>query len=251
MSAIVVNLFGVPSAGKSTGAANIYSKLKLMGINAELINEFAKDKVWEESTEAFNNQAYILGQQSFKQSRCSEKVDVIVTDSPLPLSIFYNKDENIAEGLSKLTMQLFHKYNNLNFLIKRTKKYSPIGRFQTEEESNELAEPIRKLLEDNDINYEDADGDEGGYDHIVSDILGNMIVARKIKTIIQWRVVGEGNDARLTGMVFGDNRFEDGTTVLTSKILNTYKKNLFTIVETENGSTYYLMEIAKGYEKTE
>ena len=42
---IVVNLFGVPSAGKSTGAAYIFSKLKMAGINAELITEFAKDKV--------------------------------------------------------------------------------------------------------------------------------------------------------------------------------------------------------------
>ena len=44
---IVVNLFGVPSAGKSTGAAYIFSRLKMEGINAELITEFAKDKVWE------------------------------------------------------------------------------------------------------------------------------------------------------------------------------------------------------------
>ena len=47
MSCLVVNLFGVPGAGKSTGAAYIFSKLKLVGINAELITEFAKDKVWE------------------------------------------------------------------------------------------------------------------------------------------------------------------------------------------------------------
>lgn len=47
---VVVNLFGVPSAGKSTGAAYIFSKIKMAGVNAELIIEFAKDKVWEENS---------------------------------------------------------------------------------------------------------------------------------------------------------------------------------------------------------
>ena len=79
---ILVNLFGAPGAGKSTGAAYIFSQLKMAGINAELVTEFAKDKVWEESKEPFNNQAYIFGQQYFRISRCADKVDVIVTDSP-------------------------------------------------------------------------------------------------------------------------------------------------------------------------
>ena len=52
---ILVNLFGAPGAGKSTGAAYIFSQLKMNGINAELVTEFAKDKVWEGSTEVFNN----------------------------------------------------------------------------------------------------------------------------------------------------------------------------------------------------
>ena len=42
---IVINLFGVPSAGKSTGAAYIFSRLKMAGVNAELVTEFAKDLV--------------------------------------------------------------------------------------------------------------------------------------------------------------------------------------------------------------
>lgn len=50
---LVVNLFGVPGAWKSTGAAHVFSQLKMKGINAELITEFAKDKVWENNTEVF------------------------------------------------------------------------------------------------------------------------------------------------------------------------------------------------------
>jgi len=53
---IVVNLFGAPGAGKSTGAAYIFAMLKLMDLNVELITEFAKDKVYEETKKVWNNQ---------------------------------------------------------------------------------------------------------------------------------------------------------------------------------------------------
>lgn len=59
--ALVINLFGAPGAGKSTGAAYIFSRLKMVGLNAELVTEFAKDKVWEGATAPFENQLYILG----------------------------------------------------------------------------------------------------------------------------------------------------------------------------------------------
>ena len=56
---IIINLFAGPGAGKSTGAAFIFSKLKMLGIDAELVTEFAKDKVWEQNKEAFKCQFYI------------------------------------------------------------------------------------------------------------------------------------------------------------------------------------------------
>ena len=46
---IVVNLFCAPCAGKSIGAAYIFAMLKMYGYNVELIQEFAKDKVYEKS----------------------------------------------------------------------------------------------------------------------------------------------------------------------------------------------------------
>ena len=39
LSALVVNLFGAPCAGKSTAAAYIFSQLKMKGINCELATE--------------------------------------------------------------------------------------------------------------------------------------------------------------------------------------------------------------------
>lgn len=168
---ILVNLFGAPSAGKSTGAAYIFSQLKLQGINAELITEYAKDKVWEESKEVFNNQAYIFGKQYFRISRCEHKVDVIVTDSPLLLSAFYNSSEVLGEEFNCLVKKVFKSYNSLNYLLIRTKEYNPIGRFQSEEESDALYHPMQLLLDNCNVNYKVRTGDILGYDYILSDII--------------------------------------------------------------------------------
>ena len=168
---IVVNLFGVPGAGKSTGAAYIFYKLETLGINAELVTEFAKDKVWENNEEVFKNQAYIFGKQSFKLGRCDNKVDVIVTDAPLPLSILYNHDRRLTGNFNSTVMDVFNLYNNLNFLLTRVKPYNPSGRMQTEEESDALYEPIKSLLEERNIPHKEVSGDIVGYGKIINEVL--------------------------------------------------------------------------------
>ena len=174
MKTIVVNLFGAPGAGKSTGAAYIFSKIKMAGVNAELVTEFAKDKVWEESKEVFNNQIYIFGKQSFKISRVMDKVDVIITDSPIILSSFYNSNETIQDELDALVMKTFNSYNNMNFFIERVKPYQEKGRFQTEEESNQIADEVSTLLDEKNVKYEIIAGDIEGYDYIVKQILHKL-----------------------------------------------------------------------------
>ena len=143
---IVINLFGAPGAGKSTGAAYVFSKLKMAGINAELVTEFAKDKVWEGSQAVFQNQTYIFGKQYFRISRLQDKVDVVITDSPILLSSFYNKDELLGKELDALVSKVFDSYHNYNAFINRVKKYNPAGRFQTETESDRLSVDLANFL---------------------------------------------------------------------------------------------------------
>ena len=171
---ILINLFGAPGAGKSTGAAYIFSKLKMHGINAELVTEFAKDKVWEESKAVFNNQAYIFGKQYFKISRCADKVDVVVTDSPLLLSLIHNNDFTLGEEFNQLVRKVFDSYNSKNYYLKRTKEYNPVGRFQTEDESDKIGDKIFNLLQRENIDFTETTGDIEGYDKIVLDILEEL-----------------------------------------------------------------------------
>ena len=172
---ILVNLFGAPGAGKSTGAVYIFSQLKMRGINAELVTEFAKDKVWEGSKAVFENQAYIFGKQYFRISRCADQVDVIVTDSPLLLSILYNNDEDLGGTFDAVVRKVAKKYNSKNYYLKRVKDYNPAGRYQTEEESDEIATELKRLLDREGVDYKVRRGDYIGYEQIVEDIMREFV----------------------------------------------------------------------------
>lgn len=173
---LVVNLFGAPGAGKSTAAAYIFSMLKFANINAELVTEFAKDMVWEENKGVFkpDNQCYLFGEQYNRLSRCKDKVDVIVTDSPLPLSILYKTGNILGESFDEVVMSCFDSFENMNFLLVRNKPYNPIGRFQTEEESDSLLEELRKLLADKNINHSVFYSNRGNLDSIVNKVLEKL-----------------------------------------------------------------------------
>jgi len=146
MSAIVVNLIGGPGCRKSTMAAEIFAKLKYYSVNCELVGEYAKDKVWEKSIAVLDNQIYVFGKQHHRLFRLNTQVDVIVTDSPLLLSIIYDAEKRPT--FRKLVFEEFSKFNNLNFLINRTGKYDPIGRLQTEDEAKQKDKEILDLFLD-------------------------------------------------------------------------------------------------------
>ena len=164
----VINLFAGPGAGKSTGATYIFSKLKMAGIDAEYISEFAKDKVWEENDLVFKNQFYITGKQAWKIARCNGKVAVAITDSPILLGAMYCEDN--PELIPAIKYE-FKKYNNINFFIERVKEYNPNGRNQTLDEAKMIDRETIKFLDSCGETYAIIDGTQDGYDKAVNLIL--------------------------------------------------------------------------------
>lgn len=171
---LVVNLFAGSGAGKSTGAAYVFSQLKMMGINCELVTEFAKDKTWEKSTKVFENQAYIFGKQYFKMSRLHNEVDIIVTDSPLLLSIVYNNSPVLTENFNNMVLDVYNFYNNLNFYILRQKEYNPKGRWQDKDEAIKIDEIVKDTLNNYNIEFNYVPGNKDGYDEIVKHIINSL-----------------------------------------------------------------------------
>lgn len=164
--ALIINIFGGPGAGKSTGAAYVFSKLKMLGINVELVTEAAKDLTWEEAFNNLKDQIYVFGKQQHRIFRCADKVDVIITDSPIFLSTIYNNDYMIGDSLYHLVMDVIDKYDNYNVLLQRVKPYNPAGRTQTAEESDNISTKVEQALIDSNQEYELVNGDINGYEYI-------------------------------------------------------------------------------------
>lgn len=167
---IIINLFAGPGAGKSTGATYVFSKLKMAGVDAEYVSEFAKDKVWEKNSKVFECQFYVTGKQAFKISRCYGEVDVIITDSPIAIGAQYCQDN---PALKDAILYEFNKYkgDNLNVFINRVKKYNPNGRHQTEAEAKAIDTSTKEWLNDNKIDFIEVDGNEEGYNKLVATVL--------------------------------------------------------------------------------
>jgi nicotinamide riboside kinase len=165
----IVNLFGGPGTGKSTMAAGVFSELKWRGVNCEIATEYAKEKVWEGSLGIFENQVYIFAQQLQRILRVKDKVDIVVTDSPLVLIILYSK--KLSGTFDKLILEIFHTFNNLNYFLIRKKKYLRKGRLQTLEEAVELDNLTRELLDCNKISYDTFVGEKTSVELIADDII--------------------------------------------------------------------------------
>lgn len=168
---IVINLFAGPGSGKSTTCAGVFAKLKLAGINCEMALEYAKDKVWENSHEVLDDQIYVFGKQLHRIFRLKDKVEVVITDSPLLLSILYDKSEN--PFLRDLVLDQFNKFDNRNYFIHRNTIYNPKGRLQTESEAKEIDKVLIDLLGKFEVDYKTVDKDNAA-DVIFKEIMEEL-----------------------------------------------------------------------------
>lgn len=154
---IVINLMGSPGAGKSTTAAFLFYKLKMKGVKCELITEYAKDRVWEENKMALDDQLYMFAKQEHRQFKLQNKVDVIITDAPLILSLYYGK--HLSDSFRQLVMEEFNKYDNMIYYLNRKHKYESIGRLQDENASNNISKDLITILNDYNIPFKSLDTD--------------------------------------------------------------------------------------------
>ena len=141
---IVINLIGGPGTGKSTIAAGLFHELKKQGVNCELALEFAKDKVYEESFKTMDDQIYVFAKQYHKQWRLKGKVDVIITDSPLLISLHYMKEK--SKYFNDLVIEQYNKFDNMLYFLHREGNYQTEGRMQTEDEAKLIDLSIKHIL---------------------------------------------------------------------------------------------------------
>ena len=171
---IVINLFGGPGCGKSTVAAGLFYKLKCHGVyDCELVTEVAKDIIWSGAPHQLANQPYVFGEQYFRMWRLIGKVDIIITDSPILLSINY--DITKTQEFADLVLTKFKDFNNHNFYLSRTDYQQPFvlnGRVNDLESSLLKDKEIIDTLDKYKVKYLRVDGNsEDKTDFIFNSIL--------------------------------------------------------------------------------
>lgn len=168
---LYVNLYGAPGAGKSTTRAGVFYRLKLGGYNVEEVPEVAKDLTWEERKFALGVQPYVFGKQLKNMLRVANKVDVVITDSPVLLAGFYA--DQYPNGSAPVDFRQVVRdaqaalKPNLNYYIQRVKKYNPAGRNQTVKQSDDLGDALIRYLNAAAVDFTMLPGTESAVGTIV------------------------------------------------------------------------------------
>ena len=152
MAKHLICLYGGPGSGKSCCAAGLYHELKKQDKDVELCREFVKDWVWEKRPILQGDHIYFFGEQMRRELTLLREVDIVITDSPLLLTIEYEK----AYCKSPYVMPILaDKYNSIleemnvtvhHFFLHRTKAYNPKGRNETEDQAEALDRAIYATL---------------------------------------------------------------------------------------------------------
>lgn len=173
---IVINIAGGPGTGKTTIAAQLFSKLKEKGYEVENVSEFAKELVWEGRNEAFDDRLYMHGEQNHRLMQMNNKLDYIITDSPLFLTAVYNnyylKDKfpkSYNQMIENVTLETFKLYNNKVYLLDRNTGYKIVGRRENKNTAKQIDEALIKYLDKNKIKYKKLSLDNA-VENILKDI---------------------------------------------------------------------------------
>lgn len=175
---IVINLFGVPGAGKTINAQLLAAKLSIEGYCTEYIPELARFATYQDNKSLLKDQVQLFAHQNHFLETFSQKgVEIAVSDSPLPNSFIY-LPEKYYTLFKPFVMEVFNSYENINFWLRKNSNlpHAVKGRTQSLEAALELEPKLEKVFKDYAIEHETLITQPG-----VEDILLNKVLAKLIK----------------------------------------------------------------------
>jgi hypothetical protein len=172
----IVNIFGGPGIGKSSIAAGVTYKIKKNHISCDQPYEFPKLLAWDDNHSAIQDQLYVLANQHRGIVKSYGKVDYIVLDSPILLSLTYRNyykgteypSSLYGESFDKMVLDTFNQYDNINIVLDRADGvHNNDERYQNLEESKELDIVIENTLIKNNIPFYKIKVDDDTVDNII------------------------------------------------------------------------------------
>lgn len=150
----VVNFFGGPAARKSTMAAATYVALKEQGELVDLVREYATYLILAgRAHQLQKDQLSVLAKQQHLQEILVGRVNVAVTDSPLPLNAVY-APSSMPAAFQNLVFDYFSRFDNINFFLDVDwTTYVEDNRIHSLAEAQEKHATLRAMLDARAIPY--------------------------------------------------------------------------------------------------
>ena len=172
----IINLFGGPGIGKSSISAGLLYRLKKQHISCDNPYEFPKLLAWDENHSAIRDQLFVLANQHRGIVKSYGKVDYIILDSPIILSLTYKNKYRSQEypatlygdTFDKMLLEIHNQYENINIVLDRSDGiHNSNERYQNLQESIILDEVIENSLVQHDLPYHKIKVDDNTVNNIL------------------------------------------------------------------------------------
>lgn len=157
---LLVNLIGAPGAGKSTQAAGLFHMLKKRHWNAEIVTEYTKELILTNNRLALSDELLVFAEK-YRRIKQLQKVDIVITDSPLINSMVYGELQFGPVGAAFFET-VARTFDSIYFVVRRKGPYIPVGRMPDEAAAEAAGDSIVAHLRRMNVPWWSVDGDDGG-----------------------------------------------------------------------------------------
>jgi len=143
-----INFFGAPGTGKTVLAHETFAHFKKRNRNCELVTELAREWAYIDRSIQSMDQIYLFASQMNREDSIlsRDKVEFLITDSPLLLNCWYSNRQNpvFCDSLSPLVRLFDNRFPPVNFFcpVNHSYKFDQEGRHFSKEDSVKFSESM-------------------------------------------------------------------------------------------------------------
>jgi len=161
----IINIIGGPCAGKSTLASYLFFVMKKLDLNVEYVQEYIKNLIYNEQFDKLNDQ-YMVSYNQYKSIKVLQnKLDYVILDTSLLSQIYYNETNinNVSnvEKTKENILKWYNEFENINIFLNRGNiKFEKFGRIHDREESLNIDNKLKELLNFYNFDYYETSNDK-------------------------------------------------------------------------------------------